>query len=96
MQRSLDKCANPPPELRSNTAQAPSSQRLPLPPSRLPKQLLADHRAVDAAYDRIPKALRDTLFPFQRDGVKFVIRRGGRALVGDEMGLGKTLQARAS
>jgi SWI/SNF-related matrix-associated actin-dependent regulator 1 of chromatin subfamily A len=30
---------------------------------------------------------------FQREGVKFVLSHGGRALVGDEMGLGKTVQA---
>ena len=30
--------------------------------------------------------------PFQRDGIKFALKHGGRALVGDEMGLGKTVQ----
>ncbi|CEM25172.1 unnamed protein product [Vitrella brassicaformis CCMP3155] len=41
----------------------------------------------------------DTLIPnirpFQRDGIAFALRKGGRALIGDEMGLGKTLQALA-
>jgi SWI/SNF-related matrix-associated actin-dependent regulator 1 of chromatin subfamily A len=32
------------------------------------------------------------LLPFQRDGVRFVLEHGGRALIADEMGLGKTLQ----
>ncbi|KAJ1485867.1 P-loop containing nucleoside triphosphate hydrolase protein [Baffinella frigidus] len=31
--------------------------------------------------------------PFQKEGVKFGLARGGRVLIGDEMGLGKTLQA---
>ena len=30
---------------------------------------------------------------FQRNGVQFVLRRNGRAMVADEMGLGKTIQA---
>lgn len=29
--------------------------------------------------------------PFQREGVKFALARGGRCLIGDEMGLGKIL-----
>jgi SWI/SNF-related matrix-associated actin-dependent regulator of chromatin subfamily A-like protein 1 len=39
--------------------------------------------------------LRESLLPFQRDGVLFALRRGGRLLIGDEMGLGKTVQALA-
>ncbi|XP_071701949.1 uncharacterized protein [Rutidosis leptorrhynchoides] len=42
---------------------------------------------------RIPKSLLDVLLPFQVEGVKFGLRRGGRCLIADEMGLGKTLQA---
>jgi SWI/SNF-related matrix-associated actin-dependent regulator 1 of chromatin subfamily A len=34
-----------------------------------------------------------TLRKYQRDGVRFIERCGGRAMVCDEMGLGKTLQA---
>ncbi len=30
---------------------------------------------------------------FQREGIKFALKHGGRLLVGDEMGLGKTVQA---
>ena len=30
---------------------------------------------------------------FQREGVQFALRHGGRVLIGDEMGLGKTVQA---
>lgn len=40
-------------------------------------------------------SMRDKLLPFQLDGVKFVVRRNGRALIGDEMGCGKTIQALA-
>ena len=36
--------------------------------------------------------LKGTLFPFQKQGVAFIEKRNGRALIGDEMGLGKTVQ----
>ncbi|KAH7827436.1 uncharacterized protein MONOS_6718 [Monocercomonoides exilis] len=45
--------------------------------------------------DRMPLALRSALFPFQEEGVLFLLRREGRGMIGDEMGLGKTLQALA-
>ncbi|KAF3453526.1 hypothetical protein FNV43_RR03966 [Rhamnella rubrinervis] len=60
------------------------------------------HRAIAAAltvpdlqerYDRIPTSIESKLLPFQREGVRFVLQHGGRALLADEMGLGKTLQA---
>ncbi|XP_063720872.1 SWI/SNF-related matrix-associated actin-dependent regulator of chromatin subfamily A-like protein 1 [Symsagittifera roscoffensis] len=35
----------------------------------------------------------DELMDFQREGIKWVIGRNGRALIADEMGLGKTVQA---
>lgn len=44
----------------------------------------------------IPDKLRGAMFPFQKEGVDYVISRGGRAMIGDEMGLGKTIQAIAS
>ena len=44
-------------------------------------------------YGHIPPEMEAKLMPFQRDGIKFILRRGGRALLGDEMGLGKTVQA---
>jgi len=34
-----------------------------------------------------------TLYPYQKEGVKEILRRNGRVLLADEMGLGKTLQA---
>ncbi|KAK7264802.1 hypothetical protein RJT34_32413 [Clitoria ternatea] len=44
-------------------------------------------------YDKIPSYIESRLLPFQRDGVRFILQHGGRALLADEMGLGKTLQA---
>lgn len=41
----------------------------------------------------IENSLMDTLLPFQLEGIKFVIKHGGKALIGDEMGSGKTIQA---
>ena len=38
-------------------------------------------------FGRLPPALQDALMPFQRAGVQFALRRGGRALIADEMGL---------
>ena len=48
---------------------------------------------VDRLYAKIPDLIRDAMFPFQREGVRFALRRGGRCLIGDQMGLGKTVQA---
>ena len=30
----------------------------------------------------------EAMFPFQREGVKYGLARGGRVLIGDQMGLG--------
>jgi hypothetical protein len=48
------------------------------------RSLVSDADA-DAAWQRVPASLRDSMFPFQREGVKYAIRRAGRALIGDEM-----------
>lgn len=48
---------------------------------------------VDKLMGKLPKSLLEVLLPFQFEGVKFGLRRGGRCLIADEMGLGKTLQA---
>ncbi|KAH7546029.1 hypothetical protein FEM48_Zijuj01G0157400 [Ziziphus jujuba var. spinosa] len=42
---------------------------------------------------RIPTSMESKLLPFQREGVRFILQHGGRALLADEMGLGKTLKA---
>lgn len=39
--------------------------------------------------------LQMKLYPYQKQGVAFLDKRGGNAIVGDEMGLGKTAQALA-
>lgn len=44
-------------------------------------------------YSNMPAKLQEKLMGFQREGIKFALKRGGRLLVGDEMGLGKTVQA---
>jgi SWI/SNF-related matrix-associated actin-dependent regulator of chromatin subfamily A-like protein 1 len=46
--------------------------------------------------DHLPGSVLDMLAPFQREGVEFVIRAGGRSLIADDMGLGKTRTAVAS
>jgi SPP1 gp7 family putative phage head morphogenesis protein len=38
------------------------------------------------------KGLKGQLFPYQREGVAFIERNNGKALICDEMGLGKTIQ----
>lgn len=48
---------------------------------------------VDELIAKLPRKLAERLLPFQFDGVKFGLQRGGRCLIADEMGLGKTLQA---
>ncbi|KAL1531695.1 DNA helicase [Salvia divinorum] len=48
---------------------------------------------VDKLISELPKSFLNALLPFQVDGVRFGLRRGGRCLIADEMGLGKTLQA---
>lgn len=53
---------------------------------------LSDEK-VDEYIGKLPKMLLDALMPFQLEGVRFGLQRGGRCLIADEMGLGKTLQA---
>ncbi|KAG5234189.1 DNA annealing helicase and endonuclease ZRANB [Salix suchowensis] len=50
---------------------------------------------VDEFIRMLPRKLLDALLPFQLDGLRFGLRRGGRCLIADEMGLGKTLQIKA-
>ncbi|KAE9467233.1 hypothetical protein C3L33_00884, partial [Rhododendron williamsianum] len=56
-----------------------------------PEQL--SNERVDEYIRKLPKMLLDALMPFQLEGVRFGLQRGGRCLIADEMGLGKTLQA---
>lgn len=48
---------------------------------------------VIARFSSMATVLERALLPFQREGVRFALRRGGRALIADEMGVGKTVQA---
>ena len=58
----------------------------------LPLQAAAAMPDESERYSLIPARLEGRLMAFQREGVKFALRHGGRALIGDEMGLGKTVQ----
>eukprot|EP00960_Hanusia_phi_P077758 768738-Hanusia_phi.AAC.5 len=52
-----------------------------------------DNVTPELIWQALPPDLLAGLLPFQREGIAFAIRHGGRALIGDEMGLGKTVQA---
>ena len=47
----------------------------------------------DDELDYLPEKLRGALLPFQKEGVKYGLRKEGRLLIADEMGLGKTVEA---
>lgn len=47
---------------------------------------------VEQLIQSLPTKLVNSLLPFQLDGLRFGLRRGGRCFIADEMGLGKTLQ----
>ena len=59
------------------------------------KEFLSTLNYVDAdsIVLNINTSLNDRLLDYQIEGIKYVIQRGGRALIGDDMGLGKTVQA---
>ena len=50
---------------------------------------------VERQMGSMPPVLRKALLPFQVEGVRFGLRRGGRCLIADEMGVGKTIQVGA-
>lgn len=56
----------------------------------LPHHLSDDE--VNQLIGKLPRMLKEGLLPFQLEGVRFGLQRGGRCLIADEMGLGKTLQ----
>jgi SWI/SNF-related matrix-associated actin-dependent regulator 1 of chromatin subfamily A len=41
----------------------------------------------------IPEGLRSKLMPYQKETVRFALKKHGRVLIADDMGLGKTVQA---
>ena len=41
----------------------------------------------------LPPKILNTLYPFQKEGINFGIKKNGRLLIADEMGVGKTIQA---
>lgn len=58
--------------------------------------LLRKAHLIEASPDHLVSLDGKKLYPFQSDGVRFVEKSGGRALIADEMGLGKTVQALAT
>ena len=47
----------------------------------------------DRNVDTLPKSLKNALYDFQYDGIKFGVEHHCRFLLADEMGVGKTIQA---
>lgn len=79
----------------------PSGNQSPPPPIKRPcdgswRPLKSWHigdEEVDALMEQgLPAGLRKMLLPFQWEGVRYGLRRGGRCLIADEMGVGKTIQ----
>ncbi|AIN98693.1 DNA helicase, putative [Leishmania panamensis] len=60
---------------------------------QLPRQYADDVAAGRACLPDTEDCVYKLLRPFQRDGVRFVLERHGRAMIADDMGLGKTVQA---
>ncbi|CAL8464419.1 g3954 [Coccomyxa elongata] len=64
------------------------------PERQIPAPLLEPPSFVDGKITQcIQPETWDRLYQFQKDGVIFAVRHGGRALIADDMGLGKTVQA---
>lgn len=64
-------------------------------PSGIETYLRNDSQSAKHVVLNIPQKMQDRLYPFQREGVEMIVRKGGRAILADEMGLGKTIQALA-
>jgi SNF2 family DNA or RNA helicase len=43
-------------------------------------------------WNNVPMQLWDYLKPYQKEGVQYAVKRGGRMLLADVQGLGKTIQ----
>ena len=50
----------------------------------------------DISFDEKSLKLNGELLPYQRGGVSYIVKKGGRALLADDMGLGKTIQGIAT
>lgn len=61
------------------------------------RESIARRKVIDETYtdQHLDALLRTTLYPYQREGVRFAAK-AGRAILADEMGLGKTVQAIAT
>lgn len=59
---------------------------------KIQREQLVESKYSDAVLNSM---LTVTLYPYQREGVRFAIK-AGKAIIADEMGLGKTIQAIAS
>ena len=70
---------------------ATSSQSDNPPDLQLLVPFLINHQLIARSYG--PLVLPHPLYPFQRDGIDFLIKRKPGALLADDMGLGKTVQA---
>ncbi|GJQ85471.1 hypothetical protein Trydic_g23894 [Trypoxylus dichotomus] len=67
------------------------TSKIPAYALNLCQQQRSDYSEIDIS--RIDPELLRALMPFQEDGVRFAIDKGGRCLIADDMGLGKTFQA---
>jgi hypothetical protein len=77
---------------------AAACSRVSVRPSAARRSPEAQPAALEEAAARastLREPLASALLPFQREGVRFGLLRGGRVLIADEMGVGKTLQALA-
>ena len=61
-------------------------------PAGIETYLRKSNQAKTEVVMNLPPKMADKLYPFQREGIKRIIEKGGRAILADEMGLGKTIQ----
>jgi hypothetical protein len=70
-----------------NTGSSSSSRR-----SGVQVPLLPDAEVDQIIWNNVPMQLWDYLKPYQKEGVQYAVKRGGRMLLADVQGLGKTIQ----